>query len=235
MGKNLLKTIAPIAGALLGGPLLGGALGISGAGGAALGSGLGSFASGSTPLQAAGNALGNYFGGSLLGNAGNVGPGGSVASGLGSLGSFGSSVANALPSEIAGSSMSGLAGNYLGSQLGESVGTSLGGPPKVKTAQESPFAPSHKDAGNVPQGLSQFGDLSPDQQTTGIATQGVYGGGVGNDENQYFLNLVNNRLMDTGNMSSLKPIESSYLDQLGLGGAQNSNDLLKKISQYHYA
>ena len=226
MGGRIFRTIAPIAGSILGNMLLPGI-------GSALGSGLGSLASGSSPLQALGNAAGSYFGGNLLGSAGNVGPGGTVASGLGGFGSLGSSVANMLPAELAGSSLSGIAGSYLGSNIGESVGTALGGTPRQQSAPESPTAKSRRtDAGFLP---SQFSGLSPDQQSTGLATQGVYGGGNGPDENQYFLNLINSRLSDSHNMGSLQPIESGYLSQLGLGGTQDPDELLRRIGQYQYA
>lgn len=189
--------------------------------------------------QAIGDAAGNYIGGQL-GGAGNVGPSGTIASTLGSLGSIGSYAANALPASIAGSSIGGAAGSFLGGNIGGAVGGSLfdkAASPQSPTASgPPPFMPSQSAQMALPPSLSQFGSLNPVQQSTNIATQGVYGGGEGPQENKYFLNLINRRLVDdqghVGNLSSLQPVEQSYLSQLGLGGYTNPNDLLKGISTY---
>lgn len=231
MGKKIFKSIVPIAASLLGNALLPGI-------GGAIGSGLGSLATGSKPLAAAGNALGSYFGGNLLGGGANVGPANSIASNLGSIGL--DSVANSLPSSVAGASFGDMAANSLGANLGEAAGSALGGPPKVKgPAQPAPFAPSQSGPMGLPSSLSQLQGLDPQQQETNIATQGVYGGGAGKDEQQYFLNLINNRLVGSdgqlADMSSLPSIDSSYLNQMGLGNYHNSYDLLKGINQYQYA
>lgn len=103
----------------------------------------------------------------------------------------------------------------------------------------SSFTPSQQPGLAAPADLANYTNsaLSPDQTLSGIATKGVYGGGLGPQEQQYFLNLVNNRLVDqTGKVandtSSLNPVENSYLSQLGLGGYSNPTDLLRGISQY---
>lgn len=237
MGKNLLKTLAPIAGGILGSTVLPGVgLGLSSLAGGAIGSGGASLATGSTPLQALGSAAGSYIGGNL-GGAGNIGPSGTVASGLGSIGF--DSAANVLPSSIAGESIGGALGSAAGGNIGSTL---LGGPETSKLPSPTgitPFTPSQQGAMSLPSSLSSFGTLTPNQQSTNIATQGVYGGGEGNDENQYFLNLINRKLVDpsgnVGNTSSLSPIESSYLNQLGLGGYSNTNGLLQNISKYNAA
>lgn len=231
MCKKAFKTILPIAASVLGNMVLPGI-------GGAIGSGLGTLASGGKPLAALGSGLGTYFGGNLFGGAGNVGPGGTIASGLGGIGL--DSVANMLPSELAGAGLSEVAGSFVGSNLGANVGEALGGPPKQKTAQPNPFKAGQKAAGNAPLSLSQFSGLSPEQTTTGIATQGVYGGGAGNEESQYFLNLINNRLVDESgqvdnDFADLMPIEMSFLDQLGLGKKKNPYELLQGMSQYSFA
>lgn len=128
---------------------------------------------------------------------------------------------------------------------GGAIANSLGGSPSNATPESnlggslSSFTPSQQPIFGIPQGLSSYTDssLSPDQTLSGIATKGVYGGGNGPEEQKYFLNLVNNRLVDksgnvAGDTSSLNPIENSYLAQLGLGGYSNPTDLLKGISNY---
>lgn len=103
-------------------------------------------------------------------------------------------------------------------------------------ALNSPYVPSRDNPLSAPSSLSDLSSLTPEQQESNIATKGVYGGGEGPQENQYFLNLINRQLVDdkgnVGNMSSLAPIDTSYLSQLGLGGYGNTSDLLKGISQY---
>lgn len=104
----------------------------------------------------------------------------------------------------------------------------------------SSFTPSQQSIFGAPQSLSNYTSpgMDSDQTLSGIATKGVYGGGNGPEEQKYFLNLINNRLVDpqgkVGDMASLNPIENSYLSQLGLGGYGNTSDLLKGISNYNY-
>lgn len=232
MGKNIWKAIAPIAGAILGSTILPGVgLGISGLGGASIGSGVGTLASGGSPANALLSAGGSYLGGNLLGNS-NFVPGDSIGSSVNS--ALGATAANALPSGIAGSSLSSALGSTLGSNLAVST---LGTPDKIKSPAGPPgFSPSQQPAMTLPSDLSSLSGLNPMQQSTNIANHGVYGGGAGSADNQYFLNLINNRLVDpngqVGDQNSLQPIEQSYLAQLGLGGYKNPTDLLKGISQY---
>lgn len=206
-----IKTGNPVAGLLsAGGSYFGGQLGSS------VGSSINSGPLSLTPA----NALGKIFGGEAIG----------------SLAPIGSFVGNALGSSTIGS----IAGGAIGGSLGDNLGTQLGqqlNPMNTGGGQGPPgFSPSRAAQMATPQGLSQFSSLDPFQQATNIASKGVYGGGQGNDENQYFLNLINRQLVDPNgnvqNQSSLNPVESSYLSQLGLGGYNNSTDLLKGISQY---
>lgn len=103
----------------------------------------------------------------------------------------------------------------------------------------SSFTPQQQPGLAAPNSLANYTNsaLSPDQTLSGIATQGVYGRGNGPEEQKYFLNLINNRLVDpmghvANDMGGINPIENSYLSQLGLGGYQNPTDLLKGISNY---
>lgn len=256
MGR-VLDTVAPIAGAVLGSiflPGLGTSLGLeigSGVGGA-LGSGL---ATGITQHSAragllgglgsfAGNALGSALGGglgtfgnpgsALGGEAGNaIGPsfgsiGGAASSGFGSL--LGDATANSIGAGLANTSIGGALGSFAGNSL------SAGSPMPQAPSGPPAFHPSQQAQAALPSSLSDFSNLSPLQQSTNLATQGVYGGGLGPEEQQYFLNLENRRLVDssghTSDQSSLSPIEGSYLSRLGLGGRPDTSSLLQAISQW---
>lgn len=210
-----IKSGSPLGGlAAAGGSFLGGELGSS------LGSSLGG-SSGGLLSQTPSNALGNIFGGETVGSAA----------------PFGSFAGNALGSSTIGSSLGSAVGSSIGADAGSKLGTSImpgtSGPLQISA---SPFSPSRQGASALPNSLSGLSGLDPFQQATNIATKGVYGGGQGGDENNYFLNLINRQLVDpSGNvngMSSINPVESSYLSQLGLGGYNNSNDLLQGISKY---
>jgi hypothetical protein len=167
---------------------------------------------GGTLAQTPSNALGDIFGGEAVG----------------SLAPFGSFAGNALGS----AGIANIAGGVLGSQMG---GT-LGQPPETYDIASAPSIPgfsANKMNTSLPASLSQFGSLSQDQQLSNIATKGVYGGGAGPEESQYFLNLINNRLIDDpGALDKFSPIDNSYLAQLGLGGYSDPTDLLKGISNY---
>lgn len=243
MGGSIWDMIAPIAGAALGSivPGVGTALG------AGIGSGLGTGIRTGNPVAGLLSAGGSYLGGSLGGefSPGNFNPiGGSIGPpmiGSGTLGStLGSTASNILGPAIANTSLGSIAGSSIGSSLGESVGTSLM-PPDMGGGQSQPSAPppfaaSQMGSMALPPSLSQFAGLSPEQQTSNIATKGVYGGGEGNEESKYFLNLINRRLVDpqgkVGNLSQVNPVENSFLSQLGLGGYNNPNDLLQGISKW---
>lgn len=209
--RSGVETGNPLSGLLsAGGSFAGNALGSS------LGSSLGNSFGGALS-ETPGNALGNVFGGEAVGAAA----------------PFGSMAGNALGSSTIGS----LAGGALGSNAGNSIGKTLGGqinPMSPNTQDPTPFSPTRAPQQGLPQSLSQFSGSDPFQQATGIATKGVYGGGNGGQENNYFLNLINRQLTDDGSkgMGGINPVESSYLSQLGLGGYNNSNDLLKGIQGY---
>lgn len=104
------------------------------------------------------------------------------------------------------------------------------------TFTPTPFNPTEQSQSSIPGSLSNLSGGDPFQQATNLATRGVYGGGNGPQETNYFLNLLNRQLFDqTGKLandnSSINPIENSYLSQLGITG-QNPTDILKGISQY---
>jgi hypothetical protein len=147
---------------------------------------------------------------------------------------IGKTVMNNLP-EFAGNALG--SGN-VGGLIGAGVGTTMAQNATEQDIQGNipiaPWSPTRASGYSMPSNLGYMGGMNPQQQTSGIATQGIYGGGAGQDENQYFLNLINNRLMDTGgnNTGDLSPIEQSYLQKLGLGGYQDENELLRNMESY---
>lgn len=223
--------IAPVAGAALGSVVPG----VGTAIGAAVGSGLGSGIKSGDPLTGLLSAGGSYVGGnlgsSLLGDT----IGGTVGSGLADAGlGF---AGNVLPSALSGSSLAGIAGSSLGSSLGESLGQSMSGPSSTGSGDNAPapWSPKRETELSLPGSLSGYSGLSPIQIGTNLATQGVYGGGQGPGEQDFFLNMANRRLVDdAGNVDSdfsdFAPIETSYLDQLGYGGNKTPKDLLQALS-----
>lgn len=237
--SKVKKYALPTIGAVLGSAILPGvgtSIGASiGAGtGAAIGGGLGGLAAGQSPSQALMTAGGSYLG-SGIGSA--IFPS-SIGSALGS--SVSSGLGSTATNAILGSSIGGTLGAAYGSGLGNGGESFLGGgnmPNAPATIQ--PFKPTQQSQKELPSSLSAFGSLSPDQQSSNIATQGVYGGGNGPQEQEYFLNLVNRRLVDesgnTSEQNTLKPIEQSYLQRLGLGGYGNTNNLLEAITKWKAA
>lgn len=198
--------------------------------GAGIGSGLNTGIKTGNPLAGLLSAGGSYLGGSIGGSA--------LGSGIGSGtlgGTLGSTAANFLGPSLASTSLGSIAGSTLGSSLGGNIGQSLN-PPRGPSNDPKAFHARQQSAMDTPPSLSQFASLSPEQQTSNIATQGVYGGGEGGDESKYFLNLINRRLVDpqgkVGDMGQVSGVENSFLSQLGLGGYGSSKDLLKGISNW---
>lgn len=238
--KKIASFAAPIVGGLFGGPAgaaLGGAIGggIRGKGlkGIALGAGTGY----------AGNVLGSSIGNSIGSSLGSVGgsslgtAAGNVVGPVSGASVFGTSNAltNALANTTVSKALGGVAGNYLASGFADSLD-----PQSQELESQSsgpaPFSPSRDAQMDMPSSLSSFGSLAPEQVSSNLATQGVYGGGNGPQETSYFENLINRKLVDdSGNpdsdLSEVSPIESSYLSQLGLGGYTDSKSLLEALSK----
>lgn len=176
----------------------------------------------------AGNALGGTDLGNFLNNTPAVNAGNAFGgTTIGDIAPLGSTLGNALGSSTTGSAI----GSALGSNIGADAASFT--PP---TPGPTPFSPSQQAQAGIPQSLSQFSNLTPQQQASNIATKGVYGGGQGPDEQNYFLNLINRQLFDqTGKVatdtSSISPIENAYLNQLGISGS-TPNDVLQGISKY---
>lgn len=240
--KHTLAKAIPIA-ASVGGYLLGGPVG------GAIGAGVASKAQGNSWLDAvkAGGLsyAGGKIGGELLGDKlGTVGEAvnGTAANAVGpqffdaGLGDvIGAGASNSLGANLANASIGSIAGSYAGNSLADSMVT-----PKAQGASgPDPFSPTRQGEAQLPSSLQAFGGLNGEQQSSNIANQGVYGSGNGPEEQSYFNNLINRRLVDdsgkTSDLSTLKPIENSYLQKLGLGGYSNSKDLLEAMSKWKAA
>lgn len=245
VAKNpILSKIIPVVATAVGGPLLGAAA-----------SGIESYAGGAKPIDAlkiaglsyAGNSIGSSIGGSLFpGTVGDtIGPSasnaiGGVESGLrNAVGAgFGQTASNAILNTSVGGALGGFEGSAIASNLmpQNSSGGSAGNATKSTSLVPPAFTPTRSPQLDLPGSLSGLSNLTPDQQTSNLATQGVYGGGLGGQEQDYFNNLVNHQLVDdsgkTQDISTLSPIENSYLGQLGLGGYSNSKDLLQAMSKW---
>lgn len=215
------KIALPIAGYAVAGPA-----------GAALASGGGTVARGGSLKDALMSAGTSYLGGQI---GGSIIPG-TVGSTLGRVGL--SSVGNALGSQVANASI----GTALGSfAAGNAFSQPTSSPDAARVAKKleapTPFSPSRQAQIDTPGSLSGIASLTPEQQASNIATQGVYGSGGGPEEQAYFTNLINRRLVDESgnvdeNTGDVSPIEKSYLAQLGLGGYSNNKDLLEAISKW---
>ena len=241
--KKALPTILTIVGAAVGAPYIGAMAG--GAVGAGLGTKLsggswgdalksGAFTYGGSQI---GGLIGDKLGAGTIGsNFGKAGANNAFGpsfmnSGLGDI--IGKSAANQLGAGIANTSLGSAIGGFYGNKMAESA-------PKAPEMQgPKPFVPTRAGEQQAPDSLKSFGGVGADQLSSNLANQGVYGSGNGPQEQAYFTNLINRRLVDesgkVGDISTLKPIENSYLQNLGLGGYSNSKDLLEAMSKWKAA
>ena len=93
---------------------------------------------------------------------------------------------------------------------------------------EEEFTPERPEEVPLPQSLAErqvggqvFGALTPTQQRTNLATQGVYGAGVGPEAEDYYMNLLQRNLLTEGGQmqninQALAPVERQYLSRRGL-------------------
>jgi len=219
--------VYPIAGSIIGGPA-----------GAAAASGFRTGMKTGDPLAGLGAAAGSYIGSNLAGNIlgdqlGTIG--GTLNAGLGE--TAGNYVGNVLGPELAGSTISSALGGMYGADIGQSLLGSQNVGPNVSSSGPSapePFKATKEAELSLPGSLSGLSGLAPNQISSNIATQGVYGGGQGNEESNYFLNMINRRLVgdtgEVGDISQVNPIEKSYLSQLGVSG-NDSMGLLESLSK----
>ena len=105
---------------------------------------------------------------------------------------------------------------------------------------DEPFTPKRGDEPTKPFDLfsrdvggQSFGSLDPTQQRSYLATQGSQGGGLGDEDKNYYLGLLKRNLIDEsgtlGNMNSaLLPVERNYLSRLGLP-TDNTTDFFQAL------
>lgn len=243
--KKVAGFALPVAGYAVGGPA-----------GAAIGAGIGAKVQGGSwgdalkagALNYVGGKVGSAIGSSSIGKS--LGLGDTIGGALGvksnafnpSLSGVSGALAGDVGGSWAGNALSSVMNANLGSTLGSFAGNSMAEPVGGYGAvNQSPagFVPKQQPEQARPDSLSAFGSLSPQQASTNIATQGVFGGGAGPQEQQYFLNLINRRLVDQNrnlsDLSEINPIENSYLSQLGLGGQSNTKSLLEAMSKWRAA
>lgn len=240
IGKLLGSFVAPLVGGLAFGPI-----------GAAVGSGAGTLASGGSikdALISGGLSFaGGKIGGKLFPDA--IGSSFSPSNVAGpytmpGVSALGSSAANAIGANIANTSIGSVLGTYAGNKFADNLtapqeqagdfGPDLSLAPE--TVEPEPFAPKQDAQLSLPGSLTGFSSLDPAQLSSNLATQGVYGGGLGPEESAYFRNLINRRLVDeTGmvdpDLSEINPIENSYLSQMGITGS-NPTSILEALSRY---
>lgn len=186
--------------------------------------------------QSIGSGIGDTFGqslgtvGSKLGTTAGDLSGNIASSSFGNI--VGAGASNAIGSAIANQGIGSLLGGYAGNTLASSLMPQY--TPKVQGP--TPFAPKQADAGEVPGSLAGLSTLTPEQQSSNVANKGVFGGGNGPEEQAYFTNLINRRLVDqsgkVGDINQLSPVDNSYLSQLGLGGYGSSQDLLQALTKW---
>jgi len=125
----------------------------------------------------------------------------------------------------------------IGGSGGGSIGSAYGGGQDVGSIfpeEPAPIELTRAPEAALPSSLSHLQGLSGLQQSTNIATEGLYGGGVGQEEQEYFANLLNRRLMDeSGQLASygeVRPVEEQFLRQrVGLRFDPNTKSILEAL------
>lgn len=200
--------------------------------GQAFSTGAGVLGGGGSLQDAALSTVGSHYGGKIGGEL--------LPTSIGDV--FGSA-GNVLGSGVANTSIGSVLGGYAGNALARDMFNSSNPEyqsPLSATGTDSgpaPFEPRQEQQLQLPGSLSGMSTFSPEQVSSGIATQGVYGGGQGPEEQAYFKNLINRRLVDESgqvdqNLNDVLPIEQSYLAQIGLGGYNNPSSLLEAMSRW---
>lgn len=201
------------------------------------------------------SAAASYAGGQLAGQLGSIGSGVAPVSGGATAGALGTPISQSL-GDTALSGVGDALGkttpaDVLGAGVGGALATNINSKnplinplaPIADTSNsllDAPFSPTEASQAALPSSLSSYQGLDPLQQATNIASKGVYGGGEGADETNYFNNLINRQLYGSNGQlaadtSSINPVENSFLNQIGLGGYKSPTDLLQKISNYQYS
>lgn len=129
----------------------------------------------------------------------------------------------------------------------KAVGSLFGGKPEktggggqapaaaATEAAKQPYSPKRPGEMEKPTGLFGGAQLDPTQARTNLATQGLEGGGLPEDNRNYFLNLLQRDLVSpegqVGSFSNVAPVEQAYLKNLGYSFDNNSNSLLEAIQR----
>lgn len=147
--------------------------------------------------------------------------GGSLLSGLGSIGGILGTAGNV------GSLLSGA--GAIGSLLGNNNNPKA--PQPVVAAQAKPFTPVKPAAVARPNTLADYSGFDPQQERTALATKGL-NQGLGKQEQDYYTNMVQRSLIGDNNVpsadtSGLSPVESQYFSQQGI----NTSDIMKFLQQ----
>lgn len=219
-------------------PVIGGTFGPLGA---AAGAAYGNYITGSSPsdsLQAGALAgVGNYVGGQLtdgfvgsdLSSLGSVGN--SVATGIAD---YGGSIGGQLLASNTGAIIGSVAPSFLGASGAQQQPTELYSytdPASQALQKELSFKPVRPSEQDTPDFLSGLTNL---QKRSNIAAQGVFGGGVEQDTQKYYDNLLQRNLIsDTGrveDINGLLPVETQYLQKRG-APIGSSLDLLRYLQQ----
>lgn len=100
--------------------------------------------------------------------------------------------------------------------------------PKQGAEPTKPFDLFSRDVGG-----QNFGSMDPTQQRSYLATQGSQGGGLGDEDKNYYLGLLKRNLIDeSGTMqnmnTALLPVERNYLSRLGLP-TDNTTDFFQAL------
>lgn len=215
-GNTFLDDLAaPAIGFAIGGPV-----------GAAVGSGVDTTGQTGSLMAGIGAGVGSYAGGSFGAP-------------------YGSAVQANIGSQIYNTTTGALAGSYLGSKIGSSVGGSVSAPKYDKSGNlvtsgsilpntEDTFKPTRETESALPSNLSNLSGLTGAQQGSYLASQGVFGKGVGEKEQRYFENLLNRRLVDdsgnVGDFSGIAPVELQYAGQLGYR-TDNPSNFLRDVAK----
>lgn len=193
-----------------------------------------------------------YTGADTYGKTGNIASGFGAAGGSylgGQLGEFAGSSSSTLAGALGAQGaedLGGAIGSTVGNRLGNTLATKAAGRvdstinnigPTSFTTRTGLMRSSPVQFPGSQQDLSGGSDL---QKMTGIATQGVYGGGVDDSSKSYFLNNVNNQLLNSKgsgyNDYNVNPIEEQYLRQLGVSFQPgDSRSVLEGIKRYGVA
>lgn len=196
------------------------------------GSSIGSSVGNALIPQSIGNALGSTASNAI--GAADAGINSAIGNG------FSQTASNALLNTSIGSALGSYAGNNLADGMMPQSTPDQGFANTnalTPDTQPSAFAPKQDPQLSLPNSLTGLSGLDPSQQESNLATQGVYGGGLGPDEQAYFKNLINRKLVDQSgqvapDLSGLSSIDNSYLGQLGFSGYNNPTSLLEQLSKY---